>query len=167
MRRVSHLSLILLVCFGLRPLAINAQESSSVFNDCMTETQGMQMGVRGCSAENLSRLEAEMNAIIAKKREYQEIERKKMEDNPNEGVMLPNLSLLDKAQDTWFAFRNAQCAWEVAESSGGTARGSMYALRLTACQFEMTLDRILKLKPGYGTMADDQSNQPDLTTTQP
>ncbi len=125
------------------------------------------MGVRGCFADDLGRLEAEMNAIIAKEREYQEIERKKMEDNPNEGVMLPNLSLLDDAQEKWLAFRDAQCAWEVAESSGGTARGSMYALSLIACQLEMTRDRIRKLKPGYGTMTDDQSIPPELTTTQP
>lgn len=166
MRRATHLPSIVLVCFGLHPLAINAQDSLSEIEVCMYDNQGGQMGIRNCYAAELSRLEAAMDAIIEKKRENQKIEKKKMEDNHNEGVMLPKLSLLDDAQEKWLAFRDAQCAWEVEKSSGGTARRSMYALGVMSCQFRMTRDRILKLKPGCGVCTDDESRESHFQESQ-
>ena len=141
------LAAILTLLMGVRPPISVAQQMSPEFHGCMTDTQGVQMGVRnGFPALEFQRREEEMNSVITRMRNSPDFDNLPDDKKTSESLLKHSVSVLVHAQRKWQLCRDAECKWNAARAGAGSLRGSMNALTYRSCQIKMTIDRIKLLK---------------------
>ena len=146
MTRWVGLAAVLALLFGAWPFVTVAQEMSPEFDGCMTDTQGMQMAVRNCFVAELKRREAKLNAVITELRNSEYFDSEPADKKTRASLLKPSISVLDRAQEKWLPYRDAECEWNAELAGAGSLRGSMHALTYRSCQIKMTIDRIKLLK---------------------